>query len=61
MKTHSDAPNEEELRKRPGRRPVPPAPAQADPGLSPVRRYWLNAGFPYMRSCLRDSSACFRF
>ncbi|MDR1540654.1 MAG: hypothetical protein LBU32_22155 [Clostridiales bacterium] len=31
MKTHSDAPSEEELRKRLGRRPAPPAPAQANP------------------------------
>ncbi|MDR1541979.1 MAG: hypothetical protein LBU32_29155 [Clostridiales bacterium] len=31
MKTRSDAPSEEELRKRPGRRPVHPAPAQANP------------------------------
>jgi hypothetical protein len=31
MKTHRDAPSEEELRKRLGRSPVPPAPAQANP------------------------------
>ncbi|MDR1541946.1 MAG: hypothetical protein LBU32_28985 [Clostridiales bacterium] len=29
--------------------------------LSPARKCWLNAGFPYMRRRLRDSSACFRF
>ncbi|MDR1541117.1 MAG: hypothetical protein LBU32_24600 [Clostridiales bacterium] len=43
MKIHSDAPSEEELRKRPGRRPVPPAPVQANPneGLK------LSNGFCY--------------
>jgi hypothetical protein len=30
-------------------------------GISPAGKYRLNAGFPYIRHRLRDSSACFRF
>ncbi|MDR1538631.1 MAG: hypothetical protein LBU32_11670 [Clostridiales bacterium] len=38
MKTHSDAPSEEELRKRPGRKPVRPGPGESERRAEIVER-----------------------